>query len=135
LGHRRPKELNSKGLRDPRTSPAVRGNGRDTYTRQRKNFRKNPNPLARYIREGTPWLEDEGSGSPKPEDVKNFYTALWVTKPSITIPFTVIGSGLKAQNVGEVFQAITALDINQRLNHIRQNTASEPKSIQRKHVT
>ena len=40
-------------------------------------FRKNPNTMTTQISEGTPWLEDEDSSSPKPEDVKSFYTALW----------------------------------------------------------
>jgi hypothetical protein len=39
-------------------------------------FRKNPNLLARYIREGVPWLEDQDS-SPLGEEVKVFYTTLW----------------------------------------------------------
>jgi hypothetical protein len=51
------------------------------YCRMQDLFCKNPNILARYIREGTPWLEDECSGSTKPEDVKNFYTALWGQTP------------------------------------------------------
>jgi hypothetical protein len=43
---------------------------------ENNNFQKNPNLLARYIREGIPWLEDEDSNSLKPEEVKSFYTSL-----------------------------------------------------------
>jgi hypothetical protein len=93
------------------------------YARTQDLFRKNPNLLARYIREGTPWLEDEDSSSPKPEDVKSFYTALWGTLPEIKIPFTVNGSGHIARDIGDVIQAIISLDINERLHHTRQNTA------------
>jgi len=39
---------------------------------ERKNFRKNPNLLATYIREGIPWLEDGDSNSLKPEYIKSF---------------------------------------------------------------
>jgi len=102
------------------------------YASTQDLFRKNPNLLARYIREGVPWLEDEDLSSPKPEDVKSFYSNLWGATRNITIPFSVTGFGRKAQNIGEVFQAITARDINERLKHTRQNTASGLDSIQRK---
>jgi hypothetical protein len=105
------------------------------YARTQDLFRKNPNLLARYIREGVPWLEDEDQGAPKPEDVKSFYTSLWGTTPEVTIPFPVIGSGHTALEIGEVFQAITARDVNERLNSTRHNTASGPDGIQRKHLT
>jgi hypothetical protein len=49
------------------------------YARTQDLFQKNPNLLARYIREGTPWLEDEDSSSFKQEDIKSFYTSLWGT--------------------------------------------------------
>jgi len=104
------------------------------YARTQDLFRKNPNLLARYIREGTPWLEDEDSSSPKPEDVKSFYTTLWGTLPEIKIPFTVDGSGHTARDIGDVLQAITSRDINERLHHTRQNTAPGPDGIQRKHI-
>ena len=97
-------------------------------------FKKNPNLLARYIREGIPWLEEEDRGTPKTEDIKSFYTALWGTSPKITIPFTVNGSGHKALDLGEVFQVITARDINERLNRTRHNTASGPDGIERKQL-
>jgi hypothetical protein len=67
--------------------------------------------------------------------VQNIYTALWGKTPNITIPFTVIDAGHRALDIGEVFQAITASDINERLNHTRQNNASGSYGIQRKHNT
>jgi hypothetical protein len=124
-----------KRAKGPRNqSSGKRKRKRYIYARTQELFRKNPNLLARYIREGTPWLEDGGTGSPKPEEVELFYTALWGTTPNITIPFTVIGSGHKALDIGDVLQAITIRDINERLNHTRQNTASGPDGIQRKHI-
>ena len=105
------------------------------YARTQDLFRKNPNLLARYIREGISWLEDEDSSSLKQEDIKSFYTALWGKTQNITVPFTVTGSGRIARNIGETFQAITARDIKERLAHTRQNTASGPDGIQRKHLT
>jgi len=105
------------------------------YARTQDLFRKNPNLLARYIREGTPWLEDEDSSSLKQEDIKSFYTSLWGTTRNISVPFSVTGSGRIARNIGEVFQAITARDIKERLTHTRHNTASGPDGIQRKHIT
>ena len=102
------------------------------YASTQDLFRKNPNLLARYIREGVPWLEDEDSSSPKPEDVKSFYSNLWGATRNITIPFSVTDSGRKARNIGEVLQAITARDINERLNHTRHNTAPGPDGIQKK---
>jgi len=99
------------------------------YARTQDLFRKNPKLLARYIREGVSWLEGEDSSSPKPEDVKSFYSSLWGASPNITIPFPVTGFGRKALNIGEVFQAITARDINERLKYTRHNTASGPDGI------
>jgi hypothetical protein len=104
------------------------------YARTQDLFRKNPNLLARYIREDVPWLEDEDSSSPKPEDVKSFYSSLWGATPAIHVPFSVTGVGRKDLELGEVFQAITARDINARLMHTRHNTASGPDGIQRKHI-
>ena len=105
------------------------------YARTQDLFRKNPKLLARYIREGVSWLEGEDSSSPKPEDVKSFYSSLWGASPNITISFPVIGFGRKALDIGEVFQASTARDINKRLKYTRHNTASGPDGIQRKHIT
>ena len=104
------------------------------YARTQDLFRKNPNLLARYIRKGIPWLEDEETSSLKPEDVKSFYSSLWGTTPTITVPFSVTGFGRKALDIGEVFQTTTARDINSRLTHTRHNTASGPDGIQRKHI-
>ena len=36
------------------------------YARTQDLFCKNPNLLARYIREGTPWLEDEDNANTQP---------------------------------------------------------------------
>jgi len=77
---------------------------------------------------------DEDSSSPKPEDVKSFYSSLWGATPKITVPFSVTGFGCKALDIGEVFQAITVRDINKCLNRTRQNTASGPDGIQRKQI-
>jgi hypothetical protein len=104
------------------------------YARTQDLFRKNPNLLAKYIREGVPWLEDEDSNSPKSEDVKTFYTSLWGATPDISVPFTVTGSDQQALDLGEVFQAITARDVNERLTRTRHNSASGPDGIQRKHL-
>ena len=104
------------------------------YARTQDLFRKNPNLLARYIREGTPWLEDEDYSSPKPEDVKSFYAALLGTLPEIKIPFTVDGPGHIARDIGDVLQAITSRDIHESLNHTRQNTDPGADGIQRKHI-
>jgi hypothetical protein len=53
----------------------------------------------------------------------------------VTILFPVVGSGHTALEIGEVFQAITARDVNELLNSTRHNTASGPDGIQRKHLT
>jgi hypothetical protein len=107
----------------PNTQAGSKRRKRYRYGRTQDLFRKNPNLLARYVREGTPWLESEDSSTPKLEDVKSLYSSLWGATPNIKIPFSVIGFGRKAQELGEVFQAITARDINERLKHTRHNTA------------
>jgi hypothetical protein len=104
------------------------------YARTQDLFRKNPKLLAKYIREGVPWLEDD-SNYPKPEDEQAFHTSLWGATPDVSVPFTVTDSDQKALDLGEVFQAITARDVNERLNHTRHNSASEPDGLQRKHLT
>ena len=53
---------------------------------------------------------------------------------NITIDISVTGFGRKALDIGEVFLAITARDINERLKHTRTNTASGPDGIQMKHI-
>ena len=45
------------------------------YARTQDLFKKNPNLLAKYIREGVPWLDDLDP-SPLREEVKTFYTSL-----------------------------------------------------------
>jgi hypothetical protein len=105
------------------------------YARKQNLFRKNPTLLARYIREGAPWLEVEDSRSPKSEGVKSFYKALCGKQPNITIPFTSIGYGHIARDICEVFQAITARNIKERLNHTRQNTVSVPDGVERKRIS
>ena len=102
------------------------------YARTQDLFRKNPNLLARYIREEISWSEDEDSISLKQEDIKS-YTSLWGTTQNITVPFTVTGSGRIARNIGETFQAITARDIKERLAHTRHNVACGPDGVQSKH--
>jgi hypothetical protein len=104
------------------------------YARTKDLFLKNPNLLARYIREDVPWLEYEDTSSPKPEDVKSLYSSLWGDTPAINVPFSVTGVGRKDLEIGEVFQAMTVRDINARLMHTRHNTASGPDGIQRKHI-
>jgi hypothetical protein len=127
------KQKRSKGTRSQ--VGRKRNQKRYWYAKTQDLYRKNLNLLARYIREGIPWLEDEDSSSPNPEDVKSFYTELWRASPNITIPFSVDGSGHKALDIGEVFQAIRARDINERLNRTRHYIASRPDRIQRKHLT
>jgi hypothetical protein len=101
------------------------------YARTQDLFRKNPNLLARYIRQEI-WSEDEDSISLKQEDIKS-YTSLWGTTQNITVPFTVTGSGRIARNIGETSQAITARDIKERLAHTRHNVACGPDGVQSKH--
>jgi len=114
-----------KRAKKPANQPGCkRKRRRYKYARTLDLFRKNPNLFPRYIREGIPWLEDEYSGSPKPEDAQSFYAALWVASPKVSIPFTINGFGHKASELGEMFQAITKREVNERLNHTRQNTAS-----------
>jgi hypothetical protein len=56
------------------------------YARTQDLFKKNPSTLARYIREGVPWLEDQDTAVPQ-EAIQQFYTNLWGTNPDITLPF------------------------------------------------
>jgi hypothetical protein len=105
------------------------------YARTQELFRKNPNLLAKYIREGTPWLDKQDSRSPKTEEVKSFYNSLWGTQPEITIPFAVSESDQKALEVCEVFQTITAQDITERIKRMRKSTAPGPDGVERKHLS
>ena len=105
------------------------------YARKQKLVRKNPILPLRYIREGASWLELGDSSSNKSESGKSFYKALWGKIPNITIPFTAIGSGHIARDICEEFQESTARDINERLNHTRQNIVSVPNLIERKRIS
>jgi len=55
--------------------------------------------------------------------------------PETTIPFTNIGTGHKALEIGAIFQAITARDITECLDHPRKNTASGPDGTERKNIS
>lgn len=66
--------------------------------------------------------------------MKSFYTTLWGAPPNTYIPFSIVGSEHKPLNIDEVFQAITARDIDERLRRTRHNTAPGPDGIQRKHL-
>jgi len=55
--------------------------------------------------------------------------------PDTTIPFTVIGTGHKALDIGAIFQAITAQDITECLDHPRKNTASGLDGTERKNTS
>jgi len=71
-----------------------------------------------------PWLEDEDTSSTKFEVVKSFYSSLWGTTPTITVPFFVTCFGHKALDIREVFQTIRVRDINAPLTS--QGTTSPP---------
>jgi hypothetical protein len=53
----------------------------------------------------------------------------------MTFPFSINGRGSKFLVISEIFQAITARDINERLKDTRHNTACGPDGIQRKHIS
>jgi hypothetical protein len=48
----------------------------------RRNYPKNPNILAKCVRERIPWA-DEKFASLNPTDVKTYYQELWEKSPSL----------------------------------------------------
>ena len=89
--HKSSRRSKQNKTRAPRTTKRKRSNTqaggkrkkkRNIYAKKQENFRKNPNLLARYVQEGTPWLQEKNSSSPKPEDVNSFHSSLWGASPN-----------------------------------------------------
>jgi hypothetical protein len=134
-----PPAKRSTKRRQPKAPPSRQGRKRKKkrylFARTQDLFRKSPNLLARYIREGIPWLEEQDANSPGTEEVQTFYNELWGTSTEISIPFAVSGSGRKDLEPGDFLSPITARDLNGRLNRLRKHTAPGPDGIERKHLT
>jgi hypothetical protein len=59
---------------------------RYTYGRTQELYKQNPGVLAKYIREGTPWLDDHKAVLSR-DTIKEFSSTLWGQTANITIPF------------------------------------------------
>ena len=104
------------------------------YARTQDLFKKNPNLLAKYIREGVPWLDDLDPSPLREEEVKTFYTSLWGASEKNHIPFTSTGESRVALDLGSTFPAVTIIDINERISRTRKGTAPGLDGIERKHI-
>lgn len=69
-----------------RTSTHKRKRKRYVYGRTQELYKKNPGALAKYIRDGTPWLDDRRVVLSS-DTIGEFYETLWGQRPDITIPF------------------------------------------------
>jgi hypothetical protein len=81
-----------------------RKNRRYIYARTQDLFRKSPGVLARYIREGTPWLREQNSNAPRMEEVKSFYSSLWENSPETCVPFASNLPGGMTRELDETLQ-------------------------------
>jgi hypothetical protein len=97
-------------------------------------FRKNPNLLAKYIRESTQWIVDQEHSSPAPEEVQSLYATLWGATSNIHIQFNITNPDRANLEMGEVLHTITQPDLNEHINRLRRNTAPRLDGIKRKHI-
>jgi hypothetical protein len=104
------------------------------YARTQDLFRKNPNLLAKYIRQNTKWIEDQEHSSPAPEEAQTFYGTLWGAPSNIRLPFSVTNSDRTKLEMNEVLQTITLRDVKERINRLRQNTAPGLDGIKKNHI-
>jgi hypothetical protein len=71
--------------RRPKRKQSKRKKKRYAYGRNQEIYKKDPGVLAKYIREGTPSLQNKNLLLA--QQIIEFYTALWCERPEIDIPF------------------------------------------------
>lgn len=88
-------------------------------------YNKNHSTLARYIREGVPWLENQGTTVQKLV-IKHFYTDLWGINPDITLCFN---PAPPVDEVASIQQGtINKREINGRINLLKKDSADDKTS-------
>jgi hypothetical protein len=80
------KKASRRKVRGQRPDKSKRKEKRYIYGRTQELYKKNPGVLAKYIREGTLWLDDRKAVIPN-ETIREFYSMLWGKCPDIIIPF------------------------------------------------
>ena len=103
------------------------------YARTQELYKKDPSVLAKYIRKGIPWTEDQGA-TLRQDRIKEFYTNLWGTAPAVYIPFdraSIYGTETPDE---VIFRAITMQEIKGRYTRIHNGSAPGPDGIHKRHI-
>jgi hypothetical protein len=101
------------------------------YGRTQELYKKNPGILAKYIREGTLWLDDRKAVIPN-ETICEFYSMLWGKCPDIIIPFD--GNSDAEMLVDMLLCAITKKEVTARFNRLKHGIAPGSDGIEKKHI-
>jgi hypothetical protein len=102
------------------------------YARTQNLFKEAPRTLARYIREGISWIDNQAA-DPAPCDIRSIYENLWGVSPQITLPFeqTLKGNTIEAE---EILRTITEEDIKQRIRKLKKKTAPGLDGVEVRHL-
>jgi hypothetical protein len=99
----------------------------------RNSTKKDPSTLAKYIREGTPWLEAKIPNI-NARKIDEFYTRLWGTRPEVSIPFDYDPSHTNESIEEETLRAITGIEIKSRINRMKNSSAPGPDGISKRDI-
>jgi hypothetical protein len=106
---------------------------RFAYGQTQELYKKDPSTLAKYIREGTPWLE-AGRPNINAQEIEEFYTGLWSTRPEVSIPFQYDPPHTNEGIEEETLRAITGTEIGCRMNRMKNNSAPGPDGINKRNI-
>jgi hypothetical protein len=97
-----------------------------------KLYREDPSTVARFIREGEPWLEDHPF-SASAEDVKTIYFTLWGTclQISLSLQWTLPNHTIRAD---DILVAITGREIDNRIKRWKKKTTPGTDGVETKHL-
>jgi hypothetical protein len=122
------KSSDPKGKRKRgRNNHQKRKRKRYVYARTQELYKHNPSMLAKHIREGKNWLENEAHDVPL-EDMRAFYDDLWGYETDMTAPFDPTPP-FENRPEGFAITAITSQEINAGITRLKTGTAPGPDGV------
>lgn len=129
---KKPDRPNRKGRRSNQKN-VKRKKKRNLYARTQEFYKKDSGAVARYIREGIPWPDDQDATF-QPEFIKHFYTELWGKASEVTIPFERVTTSTDEASEEAILRTITAKGLKDRINRVKNGRAPEPDGIRNNHI-
>jgi ribosomal protein S15P/S13E len=104
------------------------------YARTQDLYKRNPGELAKYVREGTDWYESPNEELQE-EEIRQTFEDLWGRTPVIQQP-DAMKEGVNSEEIdlNVLLATITIGELRNRIKRIKQNTATGPDGILRKHI-